>query len=149
MELLWTLLEPRTLLVFFTFLVVAWYLLSERNLKLPPGPTCWPLIGSIPYVRKGNKPLYARMMDAYREFGPVVRLRLGPKTNIVFIFGYDMIRKAGIEHNEDFKYRPNNLYVIKKIFNGKGRPLSSTLLFQLNIRKIYVDDIYISRRQRH
>ena len=112
--------EPTTFLVFISFLFVAWYLYSSRGLNLPPGPTVWPLIGTMPYIRKGSKPLYARMMDAYHEFGPVVRLKVGPKINIVWIFGYDMIRKAGVEQNEDFRYRPNNLFLLKKVFNEKG-----------------------------
>ena len=121
LDLFRALLDPTTFLVFASFLIVAWYLFSgPRHKNLPPGPTAWPLIGALPYVRKGNKPMYARMMDAYREFGPVVRLRVGPKTNIYWIFGYDMVRKAGVEQNEDFRYRPNNIFSIKKIFNNKG-----------------------------
>ena len=60
-------------------------------------------------------------MDLYREFGPVARLRFGPNINVVFVFGADMIRKAGVEHNEDFKFRPNNIFLIKKAINGKGK----------------------------
>ena len=121
LDLLKTLLEPTTLFVFFSFLLVAWYFFTDRHLKLPPGPTPWPLIGSFPYVRRGNKFLYARLMDLYREFGPVARLRFGPNINVVFVFGADMIRKAGVEHNEDFKFRPNNIFLIKKAINGKGK----------------------------
>ena len=131
LDLLYEFLDLRTLLVFASFLLVAWYLFGESRFRLPPGPTAWPLIGSFLYVRRGNKALYMRMMDLYREYGPIARLKIGRSINIVFVFGADMIRKAGVEHNDDFKFRPNNIFMANKIFNGKGK--INILTFILNL----------------
>ena len=131
LDLLYEFLDPRTFLVFASFLLVAWYLLGESRFRLPPGPTAWPLVGSFPYVGRGNKAFYMRMMDLYREYGPIARLKIGRSINIVFVFGAEMIRKAGVEHNDDFKFRPNNIFMANKIFNGKGK--TTILTFILNL----------------
>ena len=113
--------EPVTLLVMFSVLLISWYLLSGKSQNLPPGPKPWPLVGNIPYLKAGKKkPLYTRLMDLYRRYGEIVRLKVGTE-NLVLIFGSKMIHKAAVEQNECFRFRPVHVYAFRRVFNERGK----------------------------
>ena len=114
------LLDPVTLSIFLVVLCLSWYLFSNTKRNLPPGPRCWPLVGCIPYMIRANKPFNELLMDLNRQYGDIVRLKIG-KESLVFIFRSKLLRKALIEQDDKFKFRPNHLYTFKRAFNEKGR----------------------------
>lgn len=118
-EIIQEFLQPIPLFVFALILIASWYALSYKQIGLPPGPRAWPVLGNIPYVKQGNKSFGDRLMDLYRDYGEIVTLKLG-KELLVFVFGAKMIHKACVEHNDDFKFRPEHLYAFNQVFNKRG-----------------------------
>lgn len=59
-----------------------------------------------------------------QEYGDVVRLKLGPITDLVLIMGQEKIQKAAVNMNDQFKYRPFEFLFNTYIFKNKGKRLS-------------------------
>ncbi|KAL3874622.1 hypothetical protein ACJMK2_037608 [Sinanodonta woodiana] len=95
------------------------FVLKRSPKNLPPGPMPLPVVGNLLDI-PSSKQLYKDFLKYREKYGDVVRLVLGPFQNVILVFGHTAIHKALIEQGKDFKYRPTGLYIIKKIFHGKG-----------------------------
>ncbi|KAL3874625.1 hypothetical protein ACJMK2_037611 [Sinanodonta woodiana] len=95
------------------------FVLSRSPKNLPPGPKPLPVVGNLLDFPSGRQ-VYKDFLKYREKYGNVVRLVLGPFQNIILVFGHRAIHKALIEQGKDFKFRPTSLYVIKKLFYGKG-----------------------------
>ncbi|KAL3874624.1 hypothetical protein ACJMK2_037610 [Sinanodonta woodiana] len=107
------LIAPVVCIILYTFVLRR----SPRN--LPPGPTPLPVVGNL-LDFSGSTPLYKDFLKYKDKYGDIVRLVLGPLQNVILVFGHKAIHKALIEQGNDFKYRPTSLFIIKKLFHGKG-----------------------------
>ncbi|KAL9440873.1 hypothetical protein AB3S75_019533 [Citrus x aurantiifolia] len=53
---------------------------SRGSIKLPPGPTPWPIIGNLPQL--GHKP-HKSLADLAKVHGPIMSLKIGQVTTVV------------------------------------------------------------------
>ncbi|XP_052781694.1 cytochrome P450 2B4-like [Mya arenaria] len=113
----WTVLA---LLALVSILTVVYVTSASSSRKLPPGPKPWPIVGNLPYIRRQNKPMFEVMLTLRQQYGDVVRLKLGPSLNFIFIMGKDNVYKAAVDMKDKFKFRPNNFFATNYIFQNKG-----------------------------
>ncbi|OWF52912.1 cytochrome P450 2J6-like [Mizuhopecten yessoensis] len=107
------------------FVVVLLILLVSRTLQwpanVPPGPSGYPIIGSMPLLRKGNVLETFRKLRA--QYGDVFSLKIGPNLNVV-INGKEALREAFVKRGEEFSDRPGG-FMTENIFHSKGIGFSS------------------------
>lgn len=60
--------------------VLGYYCLARRDSRLPPGPTGWPIVGYIPFLK--NEP-HLDFIGLAKVYGKVFSLRLGPNDAIM------------------------------------------------------------------
>ncbi|XP_035694363.1 cytochrome P450 2C15-like [Branchiostoma floridae] len=111
------LLDSRASLVLL-FVSLLTYLYFRRPRNLPPGPTCWPVIGSLPSIAKADE-LHLKFLEWQKEYGPVIYFRVGMLDTVV-LGGYDVIYQALVKQAEAFSSRPVHLAVVSKITKNKG-----------------------------
>jgi hypothetical protein len=90
--------------------------LSGRRKGLPPGPTCYPIIGNVgvinpPEAVQGHR----RLRKAY---GDIYSLMIFHKS-MIFVHGYDNIRELLLKHGDMFSDRPC-VYPAEVIRKKKG-----------------------------
>ncbi|OWF48573.1 Cytochrome P450 2D4 [Mizuhopecten yessoensis] len=107
--------------VTFAFVVVLLILLVSQTLQwpanVPPGPSGYPIIGSMPLLRKGNVLETFRKLRA--QYGDVFSLKIGPNLNVV-INGAEALREAFVKRGEEFSDRPGG-FMTENIFHFKGK----------------------------
>ncbi|XP_031490189.1 flavonoid 3'-monooxygenase CYP75B137-like [Nymphaea colorata] len=80
-----------------------WYF-RRQNSRLPPGPSGWPLIGSLPAL--GAMPHHS-ISELAKRYGPILSLRLGT-TTVVAACSASAAREF-LKHNDaNFLSRPSN-----------------------------------------
>ncbi|KAI8512180.1 hypothetical protein Bbelb_088190 [Branchiostoma belcheri] len=99
-------------------LLTYWCFRRPNNVNLPPGPMCWPVIGSLPSIAKTDD-LHLKFLDWQKEYGPVTYFRMG-MLDAVVLGGYDVIYQALVKQAEAFSSRPVHLAIVSKISNNKG-----------------------------
>ncbi|XP_060551807.1 cytochrome P450 2B1-like [Ruditapes philippinarum] len=125
MDFIQLLFEPVYLLVAVIVVLSFLYIFNgKRYTNLPPGPKPLPIIGNIFDVR-GKGALYEVALNLRQKYGDLVRLQLGPNSNVVLVMGQEKIFKAAVTMNESFKYRPTNFFVTNYIFNNQGLVFSN------------------------
>ncbi|XP_067682874.1 cytochrome P450 2J6-like [Haliotis asinina] len=108
----------RTALIFSSTLLLGYLLLGGDGKKRPPGPIAFPVIGNMPQVA-GIRNIYRFMMKLRQRYGDVYRLKVGSMTTVV-VFGPNLVRDTLVNKGTCVINRPNWVYILKKIFNGKG-----------------------------
>ncbi|XP_021348225.1 cytochrome P450 2B1-like [Mizuhopecten yessoensis] len=100
--------------------VILLILLVSRTLQwpanVPPGPSGYPIVGSMPLLRKGNVLETFRKLRA--QYGDVFSIQIGPMLTVV-INGTDALKEAFVKRADEFSDRPSS-YFIKKCFHFKG-----------------------------
>ncbi|XP_078692022.1 cytochrome P450 2C3-like [Branchiostoma floridae x Branchiostoma belcheri] len=99
-------------------LLTYWCFRRPNNVNLPPGPMCWPVIGSLPSIAKTDD-LHLKFLDWQKEYGPVTYFRMG-MLDAVVLGGYDVIYQALVKQAEAFSSRPVHLAIVSKISKNKG-----------------------------
>ncbi|XP_072286143.1 cytochrome P450 2G1-like [Pyxicephalus adspersus] len=85
------------------FIFSTWKTMYKKK-GLPPGPTPLPLIGNLLNIKIGS--LVSSFIKLHEQYGPVYTLYFGSDPVIV-ICGYEAVKKALIDQNDDFGARGN------------------------------------------
>ena len=88
---------------------------EKMQLKVPNGPICLPFLGH--FLQLGNRP-YETLFKWWDIYGPIFKIKLGSQT-VVVLNGTDTIRKALIDHSDEFAGRPY-LFMTHATLKGKG-----------------------------
>ncbi|XP_078407104.1 cytochrome P450 2U1 isoform X1 [Cetorhinus maximus] len=105
-------------------LLLTRYLLKRRarvRHRLPPGPPCWPLIGTLPSWRRGSGaqlPPHLQLTALGKAYGDICSLHLGSRL-LVVLSGFQMVRDALQRNAEVFSDRPT-IPLITIITQRKG-----------------------------
>lgn len=79
-------------------------------------------------MRKGLA-MYEVALKLRKEYGDMVRLKMGPKTELILVMGHKKMHKALVTMNDKFKYRPTDFFLNNYIFKSRGKPLVSFNIF--------------------
>lgn len=72
---------------------------------MPPEPTVsLPLIGN---VLSFDKVFHLKMMDWFKEVGPIFTFRIGPKPTVV-VCSYDLMKEMLVKRADEFNNRPDS-----------------------------------------
>ena len=74
----------------------------RQTLKLPPGPTGFPILGILPLIKKE---FHLMLFDYSKVFGKIVSFKMGRETFVV-LSDYNIINKAF--QSRDFVARPKS-----------------------------------------
>ncbi|XP_785753.4 cytochrome P450 2U1 [Strongylocentrotus purpuratus] len=72
--------------------LISW-IRDGKKIKLPPGPTAWPLVGSIPFLIRSKLPPLDLLTALADDHGDILRLRI-MTTEVVILSSYDIIKEA-------------------------------------------------------
>ncbi|XP_052702725.1 cytochrome P450 2C14-like [Crassostrea angulata] len=99
---------------------------TGRPKGLPPGPTCYPIIGNVGLVKPSEAVQAHRNLR--KKYGDIYTIMTFHKPMIA-VHGYDNIRELLVKHGDTFSDRP--LTIINGVFNkGKGLVWSSGPLWK-------------------
>ena len=92
-----------------------WRSLQSRG--MPPGPPSFPLIGCLLSLLGGD--VREEMCRLARRYGDVFTIDLG-MNRTVMLASYDAIKEALVKNAQALSGRPQDLFLIKEIAQGKG-----------------------------
>lgn len=95
--------------------------LLQSPSNVPPGPTGYPVVGSMPMMGRGNPLDIFRTLRA--KYGDVFSIQIGSTFNVV-INGLDALNEAFVKNADKFSDRPDNL-AVQDYLRGKGIGASS------------------------
>lgn len=106
------------LVILFVFFTSLWFIVTPR--RLPPGPLCFPVVGSVLFLRQlRRKRAHVALLEATKKYGNVFSFRMGSQL-IVALNGYDAINEALVKQADVFSDRPNHLPALKNIMKDGG-----------------------------
>lgn len=110
--------------VFFVLVILFLFFASLRFIftsgRLPPGPLCFPFVGSVLFLRRlRRKRTHIALLEAAKKYGNVFSFKMGSQL-IVALNGYDAINEALVKNADVFSDRPNHLPALKNIMKDGG-----------------------------
>jgi hypothetical protein len=90
--------------------------MSGRRKGLPPGPTCYPIIGNVAVIKSLETVQGHRRLK--KTYGDIYSLMIFHKT-IIYVHGYDNIRELFLKHGDMFSERPH-VFATDVIRRNKG-----------------------------
>uniref|UniRef100_A0A0K8TU13 Cytochrome P450 CYP75B95 n=1 Tax=Picea glauca TaxID=3330 RepID=A0A0K8TU13_PICGL len=104
----------------------------RKRLRLPPGPTGWPLIGSLPLL--GNMPHHS-LYHLSKQYGPIMYLKLGTTDTVVV--SSPKIAEACLKTNDlNFSSRPGSSATKYIGYDNKGIVMAPYGPYWRMLRKI-------------
>ncbi|KAG6482943.1 cytochrome P450 89A2-like [Zingiber officinale] len=97
---------------------------NRRRKSLPPGPSSFPVIGNLFWLRRSLRELEAVLRDVHTRYGPIVALRIGPFT-AVFISDRVIAHKALVGLGVSFADRPSPPFPSFRVSNAGHHIISS------------------------
>ncbi|KAI0513567.1 hypothetical protein KFK09_009592 [Dendrobium nobile] len=92
-------------IIFFFFIFNRNKSRNSKQLKLPPGPPGWPIIGNLFQVALSNKQFIHYVRELFPIYGPILTLRMGART-LIIISSAELAHEALIEKGQLFCSRP-------------------------------------------
>ncbi|KAA8524316.1 hypothetical protein F0562_010740 [Nyssa sinensis] len=112
----------------------------QRQLKLPPGPKAWPIIGNLNLIY----PFFHLSIHGLAlKYGPIMHLRLGCHSAII-VSSVDMAKQFLKIHDRNFSYRPKSMagkYLFYDYCNITFSPYGP---YWCQIRKICQEELFSS-----
>lgn len=105
-------------------LVALIWRLTGRPKGLPPGPTCYPVIGNVGLFKPSEATQAHRKLR--KQYGDFYTLMIFHKP-VIFISGFQHIREILVKHGEVFSERPR-VYTSEIIAKRKGKNCSNVPL---------------------
>ena len=88
---IWQLYSPFTLLIFVLTILFLRLIQNVRyNLRLPPGPSGYPILGMLPKIKKE---FHLQLFDYTKSFGKIISLKMGNQL-IVVLSDHKLIKAA-------------------------------------------------------
>ncbi|PIO35719.1 hypothetical protein AB205_0110340, partial [Aquarana catesbeiana] len=115
------------------------YKRRPKHKNLPPGPKPLPIIGNLHMLVK-NDP-YKLFMELSKKYGTVLTFHYGREKG-VFLFGYDTVKDALLNHGEAFSNRPKLMLLSKStkdngVFFSNGENWKTMRRFALSTLRDY------------
>ncbi|CAI9091701.1 OLC1v1026793C1 [Oldenlandia corymbosa var. corymbosa] len=96
---------------------------NKDEVPLPPGPTTFPVIGSLLWLRKSFAEIEPIIRATKNRYGPIVSLRITSRPSI-FVGSHSLAHRALVQNGAVFSDRPAALPTAK-IFNSNQHNISS------------------------
>ncbi|XP_077990650.1 cytochrome P450 2U1-like [Glandiceps talaboti] len=107
-----------TIMLVIVFLISRW-----RRPNLPPGPTGWPILGSLPFL--AGKQMDITLTELGRKYGDVYSIMFGSYL-VVVLNSYDVIKEALVKRADYFNGRPTNIKRIFRLDKGVVRAYNAS-----------------------
>ncbi|XP_048747498.2 cytochrome P450 2C8-like [Ostrea edulis] len=114
-----------TIAIVLVLISLIWSLTGRRK-GLPPGPTCYPIIGNVGLIKPSEAVQGHRRLR--KIYGDIYTVMIFHKPMIV-VHGYQNIRELLVKHGDTFSERPK-IFVSEVIAKGKGLVWSSGSLWK-------------------
>nr|QDF44409.1 p-coumaroyl shikimate 3'-hydroxylase [Phacelia campanularia] len=106
-----------TLILTFTFIILAYYLYQRFRFKLPPGPRPWPVVGNLYNI----KPVRFRCFHEWSQiYGPIISVWFGSTLNVV-VSNTELAKEVLKEHDQQLADRHRSRSAAK--FSREGQDL--------------------------
>ncbi|XP_021276964.1 flavonoid 3'-monooxygenase-like [Herrania umbratica] len=116
---------------------------SRRNqLKLPPGPKPWPIIGNLNLI--GSLP-HQSLHELSQKYGPLMQLKFGSHP-VVVASSADMAKQFLKNHDQNFASRPRTAAGKHTTYNYKNITWAPYGPYWRQGRKIYLNELFSSKR---
>ncbi|MCO5564153.1 hypothetical protein L7F22_017809 [Adiantum nelumboides] len=110
------------ILLIVTFCSALFLRLCRRRLTLPPGPLCWPIVGS--WLQVGHDLNHSRLASLARKYGDIFMLQMGQR-RIVVVSSAELAKEVLHTQGIEFGSRRGNL--VYDIFTGNGQDMVFTV----------------------
>lgn len=110
------------ILLTLTFLSAVFLRLCRSRLALPPGPLCWPVVGS--WLQVGDDLNHKRLALLAKKYGDIFMLQMGQR-RIVVVSSAELAKEVLHTQGVEFASRRGNL--VYDIFTGNGKDMVFTL----------------------
>ena len=108
------------LLVFFVVFLCSYYF-KVRQKNLPPGPFCFPILGSVQIIRRVRQTRpHIALMEVGEKYGPVLSFKLGT-ARFVVLSGYEAIHEALVKRSDVLSDRPRGPIIKELLAKGSGK----------------------------
>ena len=97
------------------FLVI-WYFLKKKNINLPPGPPCLPLIGNLHLM---GSEIHTTLYNLSKKYGDIYRLYLGQQL-LIIVSGKRLFSQILATQSAHFSKRPEDFLAGKYLSRGKN-----------------------------
>ncbi|XP_031288050.1 cytochrome P450 89A2-like [Pistacia vera] len=87
------------------FLLKAFINLLFPNKHLPPGPTTFPIVGNLLWLRRSTSQIEPILRNLHAKFGPIVTLHFGSR-RAIFVADRSLAYKALVQNGAVFSNRP-------------------------------------------
>ncbi|XP_077990656.1 cytochrome P450 2J6-like [Glandiceps talaboti] len=98
--------DTTSLLLAAVVLVILILISRQNRPNLPPGPTGWPILGSLPFL--AGKQMDITLTELGRKYGDVYSIMLG-SYRVVILNSFDVIKEALVKRADYFNGRPMNI----------------------------------------
>ncbi|XP_077990654.1 cytochrome P450 2C38-like [Glandiceps talaboti] len=106
-----------------TILLIAFLISRWRRPNLPPGPTGWPILGSLPFL--AGKQMDITLTELGRKYGDVYSIMFGSYL-VVVLNSYDVIKEALVKRADYFNGRPTNTKRMFRLDRGVLRAYNAS-----------------------
>lgn len=110
------------ILLALTFLSAVFVRLCCNRLVLPPGPLCWPVVGS--WLQVGDDLNHKRLAGLAKKYGDIFLLQMGQR-KIVVVSSAELAKEVLHTQGVEFASRRGNL--VYDIFTGNGQDMVFTV----------------------
>ncbi|EOY30248.1 Cytochrome P450 superfamily protein isoform 2 [Theobroma cacao] len=116
---------------------------SRRNqLKLPPGPKPWPIIGNLNLI---DSLPHQSLHKLSQKYGPLMQLKFGSYP-VVVASSADMAKQFLKNHDQNFASRPQTAAGKHTTYNYKNITWAPYGPYWRQGRKIYLNELFSSKR---
>ncbi|KAL3687039.1 hypothetical protein R1sor_013348 [Riccia sorocarpa] len=116
-----------------------------KKLRLPPGPSGWPLLGHLPHLGTMS---HVALMNLSRKYGPLMSIRLGTAPAVV-VSSPEMARMVLKTQDHLFATRPRTITGEVLFYNFKDMTFSPYTDHWRFVRRIFDTEILSSRKLRN
>ena len=102
------------LLILLVVLGITLYLSTRLPKNFPPGPTVYPVLGSLLALGQDPDKRHIKLAELSNQYGPIIGLKMGSYPTVA-LNGLEVMKEALVKKADQFRYRPLFLSCVNKL----------------------------------